>query len=126
MLYEIHSSKTLEQIDAALRDSAARNKFGVLGVHNLREKMKEKGVEYAQDCLVFEVCNPQQAKIVLEANPSISTALPCRISVHGKPGQYTVSTILPTKLLEMFHAPQLQKVAQEVEQAVIRIMDDTR
>jgi uncharacterized protein (DUF302 family) len=43
--------------------------------------MAKKGVEFSKECLTYEVCNPFQAKKVLEANPSISTALPCRIAV---------------------------------------------
>jgi uncharacterized protein (DUF302 family) len=40
--------------------------------------MAKKGVEFAHECLIFEVCQPQQAKKVLEQNMSVSTALPCR------------------------------------------------
>ena len=38
--------------------------------------MAKKGVEFTHECLVFEVCQPQQAKEVLERNMSISTMLP--------------------------------------------------
>jgi uncharacterized protein (DUF302 family) len=46
-------------------------------VHNLKETTTKKGVEFARECLIFEVCQPQQAKKVLDENMSISTALPC-------------------------------------------------
>lgn len=50
-------------------------------VHNLKETTSKKGVGFARECLIFEVCQPQQAKKVLDENMSISTALPCRISI---------------------------------------------
>jgi len=45
-------------------------------------KMKEKAVEFARECRVFEGCNPHQAQKVLEANLETSRALPCRIGVY--------------------------------------------
>jgi hypothetical protein len=36
----------------------------------------EEGVEFTHECLIFEVCQPQQAKKVLDQNMSVSTALP--------------------------------------------------
>jgi uncharacterized protein (DUF302 family) len=51
--------------------------------------MKKKGVEFNDDCWIYEVCNPVQAKEVLAANGAVSTALPCRISVYGSECDYT-------------------------------------
>ena len=46
-------------------------------VHNLKETMAKKGVEFARECLIFEVCQPQQAKKVLEQNERLDrTAMP--------------------------------------------------
>ena len=55
-------------------------------MHDLRAKMTEKGVEFTRECRIYEVCNPQQAKKVLEKNMEISTALPRRISVYEEGG----------------------------------------
>jgi uncharacterized protein (DUF302 family) len=81
-------------------------------------------VEIAHECLIFEVCQPQQAKKVLDANMSISTALPCRISVYEEGGQTTLATLKPTVLLAMFNMPQLNDAAQEVEDALLKIMTE--
>ena len=106
-----------------LAAAAAANKFGVLGTHDLRQKMADKGVEFHGQCLIFEVCNPAQAKQVLEADPSISTALPCRISVYEEGGKVKVATIKPTLLLAMFGKSELTDVAQGVEAAIVRMID---
>jgi len=124
MLYTIKSHKPIAEIQRRLEESAARHQFGILTVHNLRETMKKKGVEFGTDCWVYEVCNPLQAKRVLEANGAVSTALPCRISVYGTEGDYSLSTLLPTALMKMFASPELEPVAQEVEAVIKTMMQD--
>jgi uncharacterized protein (DUF302 family) len=93
-------------------------------VHNLKETMAKKGVTFTRECLIFEVCQPQQAKTVLDRNMSISTALPCRISVYEEEGKTVLATLKPTTLLTMFNEPQLEKVAQEVENTIVKIMNE--
>lgn len=124
MLHIIKSKKSIPQIEKEFPQVVAKHKFGVLGVHNLRQKMNEKGVPFEKDCLVFEVCNPQQAKKVLEGNMEISTALPCRVSVYEDAGQTRIATIRPTVLIELFHNPGLKPVAEEVERTLFQIMDE--
>jgi uncharacterized protein (DUF302 family) len=125
MLHTVQSRRTLPEIEQALADSAARHKFGILATHDLRETMRKKGVEFNSDCRIYEVCNPVQAKKVLEANGAVSTALPCRISVYDTPGGgYTLATLRPTELMQMFGSPQLGEVAQEVEAVLKEMMAD--
>jgi uncharacterized protein (DUF302 family) len=71
----------------------------------------------------MEVCNPQKAKAVLEENMSISTALPCRISIYQEDGRVKIATIRPSMLLNLFDSPELQAVAREVEDTLVRIID---
>ncbi|MBM3749119.1 MAG: DUF302 domain-containing protein [Acidobacteria bacterium] len=125
MLFELPSSKSLDEIEQGIQASAARHGFGVIAVHDLKETMKKKGVDYAGECRIFEVCNPQQAKKVLEANGAISTALPCRISAYREGESYKLATILPTAMLAMFGNPELGPVAREVEDVVVAMMKET-
>jgi uncharacterized protein (DUF302 family) len=107
-----------------LEAAVARHKFGVLGVHDLKAKMADKGVTFDAECRIVEVCNPQQAKNVLEANLEISTALPCRISVYQQGGITRLATIKPTALLDLYSTSGLQVVAREVEAALEAIMKE--
>ena len=106
-----------------LEEAAAANQFGVLGVHDLKQKMNAKGVEFRRECRIFEVCNPGKAKQVLETDMSIANALPCRISVYEEGGAVKVATLKPTALLAMFGRPELDPVAREVEETLIRIIE---
>jgi hypothetical protein len=46
--------------------------------------MAKKGAGFARECLTCEVCQPQQGKKVFDQNMSVSTALPCRISIYAE------------------------------------------
>ena len=81
-------------------------------------------MEFAGECMIYEVCNPHQAKKVLEANGAVSAALPCRISVYGSGNTYKLATILPTALMKLFSNPELEPVAQEVEEVVVAMMTE--
>lgn len=83
MLIRLSTNKTVTAAAASLQAAVEVNHFGVMQVHNLKETMTKKGVDFARECLIFEVCQPQQAKKVLDENMSVSTALPCR---HGAGG----------------------------------------
>src|ERR1019366_5405663 len=124
MLVTLSSDKTVSETAAALQAAVQANRFGVMQVHNLKETMMKKGVEFARECLIFEVCQPQQAKKVLDENMSISTVLPCRISIYEEGGKTILATLKPTSLLAMFNMPQLEGVAQEVEDTIVKIMKE--
>jgi len=124
MLVKLSTNKTVSEAAVALQAAVQANHFGVMQVHNLKETLAKKGVEFARECLIFEVCQPQQAKKVLDEDMSVSTALPCRISIYEEGGRTILATLKPTTLLAMFNAPQLEGVAQEVEATIVKIMTE--
>ena len=124
MLIEVTTGKSVAEAAAALQAAVLANHFGVMQVHNLKETMAKKGVALERECLIFEVCHPQQAKKVLEQNMKVSTALPCRISLYEQGGKTTLATLKPTTLLALFDTPQLAEVAREVEETIVKIMKE--
>ena len=124
MLVKLSTNKTVSEAAVALEAAVQVNHFGVMQIHNLKETMAKKGVEFERECLIFEVCQPQQAKKVLDQNMSVSTALPCRISIYEEGGKTILATLKPTALLAMFNVPQFEGVAQEVENTIIKIMKE--
>ena len=125
MLYQRQTSGSVKEVAGRLKKAVKNNQFGVMGTIDLRAKMAEKGVAFDHDCVILEVCNPKQAKKVLDQNLAVSTALPCRISVYGDGGKVTVATVKPTVLLDMYDGSEsLAAVAQEVEDTLIAIIDE--
>ncbi len=124
MLIKRTTGKTVSEAAAALQAAVQANRFGVMQVHDLKETMTKKGVEFARECLIFEVCQPQQAKKVLDEDMSVSTALPCRISIYEEDGKTILAALKPTTLLAMFGVPRLEGVAREVEDTMVKIMNE--
>ncbi len=124
MLFKVETVKGFEQVCQNLERAVVNNKFGVMAIHNLNETMKKKGVEFSRLCRIFEVCNPHQAKKVLERNMDLSSFLPCRISVFLEGDKVVLATLKPTAIVSMFNLPELKQTAQEVENTLIEIMEE--
>lgn len=124
MLYTAQTTMSPEQAGVALEAAVKRHQFGVLAVHDLQASMAKHGLTFPTPCRIYEVCQPQQAKQVLETNMAIATALPCRIAVYTERNQTTLAMIRPTTLLGLFNEPGLQATACEVEREIIAIMDE--
>jgi uncharacterized protein (DUF302 family) len=122
MLYVQEANRPIAEVASKLEAAASANQFGVLGVHDLKQKMNAKGVEFDTECLIFEVCNPGKAKTVLQSNMAISTVLPCRISVYEEAGKVKVAMLKPTAMLGLFDQPELANMAREVEETMERII----
>lgn len=120
------TKRSVEEIARLLPEAAKRHEFGVLGTHDLKAKLNEKGLPFDSDCLVFEVCSPKQAQLVLTEDISISSALPCRISVYRDGKTTKIATIKPTALLKMFQNPKLRAIAEQVERDIFAIMEEIR
>lgn len=121
----LHAKKAKGSIDSIgkrLEEAVKAHKFGVIAVIDLQAKMREKGVEFDKPCRIYEVCNPQRAKKVLEKEMAVATALPCRIAVYEEAGQVTLATMLPTHLLGLFNIPDLSAEAQDVENEILAMM----
>ncbi|MBK8970130.1 MAG: DUF302 domain-containing protein [Hahellaceae bacterium] len=98
--------------------------FGVLHVHDLGNTLRSKGIDFQEQCKVFEVCNPQQASRVLSVDMRLNMALPCRISVYTEKGKTHIGLIKPAEMLAgLSDDPLLREVAAEVEAKTQRMVD---
>jgi uncharacterized protein (DUF302 family) len=68
MIYQVRARKSPSDVVRDLEAATQRHKFGIMKTYDLKARMKKKGVEFDRDCLIVEVCNPHQAKKVLEKN----------------------------------------------------------
>jgi uncharacterized protein (DUF302 family) len=110
---------TVTEAVARLTAALQARKFGVLHVHDLRQTLNSKGVPFAPECRVLEVCNPQQAAKVLTDDIDMNMALPCRISVYEKGGRTRIGMLSPkTMLAALSDSKALAAVADEVEKVL--------
>ena len=127
MYYIVETEKSFEQAAIDLGESVKSHGFGVLHIHDLGETLRSKGIEFAEQCKVFEVCNPVQAAKVLSTDMRLNMALPCRISVFTENGKTKIGLIRPEKMLSgLSEDPALSEVAREVEQKTIAMVDQTK
>lgn len=127
MKYIVTTEKSVTQASMDVQEAARSHGFGVLHIHNLQETMRKKGVEFGNECQILEVCNPHQAKKVLEDDMDLNMALPCRISVYSDGNSTKIGTIKPRDLLAVLsQSPGLRDIAAEVEGKIIQIIDDAR
>ena len=127
MYYIVETEKTFEQASKSLELTVKSNGFGVLHVHDLGNTLRKKGLEFKEECRVFEVCNPLQAAKVLEADMKLNMALPCRISIFTDKGKTKIGLIRPQQILtSLSDNPTLVEVAKEVEISTIKIIDDAK
>ncbi len=124
VLYTKEAKESVEAVGKRLEEAVKAHKFGVIAVIDLKAKMAEKGLEFQNACKIYEVCNPGQAKKVLDRQMSIATALPCRIAVYEEDSRVKVSTMLPTQILDLFEQASLGPVASEVETAIKAMIDE--
>ncbi|MFZ5522753.1 MAG: DUF302 domain-containing protein [Pseudomonadota bacterium] len=127
MYYIVESNKTFEQASADLEAAVKRNEFGVLHIHDLGNTLRGKGIAFAEQCKVFEVCNPVQAGKVLSTDMSLNMALPCRISVYTEQGKTRIGMIKPVPMLAaLSRDATLAKIAREVEAKTRKMIDESR
>lgn len=124
MTYSKHSARSPEEAETRLREAAARHKFGILHVHDLRQTLESKGIQLDSECRVYDICNPQAASNALHAEMRVSTVLPCRISIFSEDEGCTIATVRPTSLLEATGLDGVATLAQEVEREVLAIIDE--
>ncbi len=127
MKFIVETQKTFEQACFDLDSAIVRHGFGVLHKHDLGTSLRNKGVDFAEQCAVFEVCNPVQAGKVLKADVSLNMALPCRISVYTEAGVTKLGMFRPTALLSALSTDaSLMQVAREVEDKTVRMIEEAR
>ena len=124
MTYSKHSLRSSEEVDKRLREAAAKHKFGILHVHDLKQTLQSKGIELGSECKVYDVCNPQAASKALHTEMKVSTVLPCRISIFSENQGCTIATVRPTSLLEATGLDGVASLAEEVEREVLAIIDE--
>ena len=127
MYYVVDTDKSFEQASTDLAQEVTRLGFGVLHIHDLGKNLRGKGVDFADDCRVFEVCNPAQAAKVLSVDMRLNMALPCRISVFTEKGQTRIGLIRPAQMLSsLSDDPTLTAVASDVEDKTIQMINNAR
>ena len=127
MYYIVDTEKSFEQASTDLEAAVKRHQFGVLHVHDLGSTLRSKGVEFSEECKVFEVCNPGQAAKVMALDMRLNMALPCRISVYTEKGKTRIGLIRPAEMLAgLSQDAALLQIANEVEKMTLQMVNEAK
>jgi uncharacterized protein (DUF302 family) len=127
MYYIVYSDKSFDDAVTDLDQAVKDHGFGVLHVHDLGNTLRSKGVDFGEQCKVFEVCNPVQAAKVLATDMRLKMALPCRISVFTENNQTRIGIIKPEQMLSALSEDQVLKdTAKEVEQITKQMVNQAK
>lgn len=127
MYYIVESGKSFERASADLEAAVQHHGFRVLHIHDLGKTMRSKGVDFDEECRIFEVCNPKQASKVLASDMRLNMALPCRISVFTEKGRTKIGMIRPVQMLaSLSDDSALGDVAKDVEEKTMQMIDEAK
>lgn len=127
MFYIVESSKSFYEATFDLEPVIQRLGFVILHVHDLGETLRRRDIDLDDECKVFEVCNYRQTEKLLALNMRLSLALPWRISVFTENGATQISVIRPEPMLAaLAQNAGVARIAREIEEKMIQIVDETR
>ncbi|MDN6291021.1 MAG: DUF302 domain-containing protein [Tetragenococcus koreensis] len=118
IVYEKKTNKNLDEAIDSLTEKLKENGFGVLWQLNFKDKLNEKGLDFEDNYVVLEVCNPKKAKEVLEKNIHVGYVLPCKMVVREENDQTYVGMTRPEALISLFGESDLNTMAKEVEETL--------
>lgn len=121
--YTVETEKTVKKAIEDLQVSLKDEKFGLLWMFDIREKLQEKELEFEKEFIVLEVCNPHEAQKVLNENEMAGYFLPCKIVVYEKDGKTKMGMPKPSALISMLGDPELERIAKDIEERLITCLN---
>jgi uncharacterized protein (DUF302 family) len=125
MQYIEESEKSVQEVVDCIQEVVSKYKFGVQHIHNVKEKLQSKGVDLKNECQIVDICNPDIALQFLSQDMSISTVMPCKISVYTDNNQTTIAMNSLTQLVDDIN-PDLIELAQDTQEILLQIIDDVK
>jgi uncharacterized protein (DUF302 family) len=123
--YTVQTHKNVDEAIIGLEQNLKEEKFGILWMFDLKEKLNEKGLEFTKDFKVLEVCNPYEAQRVLIENELAGYFLPCKIVVFNDQEQTKIGMPRPTSLINMLNDEKLKELAKDIEERLIKCIDSS-
>ncbi|AXS79279.1 DUF302 domain-containing protein [Dechloromonas sp. HYN0024] len=127
MFYIVDSDKSFYEATTDLVPVIQRLGLNVLHIHDLGGMLDSRDIEFDDECQVFEVGNPRLVEKVLAIDRRLSLALPWRISVYTEDGITKIALARPGPVLAaLSSAVGVERLAHELEEKLIQVVDETR
>ncbi len=125
MLYIEESNKSAKEIVQTIQDVIENYKFGILHIHNPKEILTSKGMDFKNECYILDVCNASIAKKFLDIDMSIASMIPCKISVYEDKNQTYIAMNSITQLVDDIN-PDLVYLAKEAQDILLKLIEEVK
>ena len=114
---------TIEEADRRVREALTAEGFGVLTEIDVKATMKKKINADMDGYLILGACNPKMAWEAIGLEPRIGAMLPCNVILRSVDGGTEVSAVDPVASMTAVDNPDLQAVAGQVRDMLVRAVD---
>ena len=125
MQYIEISNKSVQEVVDNLKEVASKYKYGIQHIHDVKENLKAKGIDFKNECQIVDICNPIVAEQFLSEDMSLSIIMPCKISVYSQDGETIIAMNSLVQLVDDIN-PDLIELAQEVQEQLLEIIDEIK
>lgn len=125
MQYIENSDKSVDEVVKSIEEKISNYQFGILHIHNVKETLNSKGLEFKNECRILDICKPSVAKEVLSQDMSISSMMPCKISVYEDNGKTFIAMNSIVQMIDDIN-PDFIELAQEVQETLLELIDNVK
>jgi uncharacterized protein (DUF302 family) len=127
VFYIVESDKSFYEACFDLEPVVQRLGFVVLHSHDLAAMLRGTEAEPDDECKIFEIANYRHSEKMLALDMRLSLLLPWRIAVFTQNGATKVGLLRPQAILaELGPTPELSRLAGEIEERMVQIVDEVR
>lgn len=123
IVYEKSSNKSVEEAITSVKENLKKQGFGVLWELDFKKTLESKGLEFENEYVVLEVCDPKQAKTILEEDMQAGYTLPCKMAVRREDNKTYIGLMSPKTLLGLFDNSKLAQIGKEVEDTLKTVIE---
>lgn len=122
---KVLKNTTFEQAIEKVTGELKKEGFGVLTEIDMKETLKKKIDVDIRKYKILGACNPQFAYKSLQKESKIGVFLPCNVIVEeNEKGEIEVSAVDPVASMISVKNPSLEETACEVQQKLIRVIEN--
>jgi len=123
-----HSKKiknvTFSQIKEKVIEELSKESFGIVSEIDIQATMKNKLNKDYLPHLILGACNPVYADKILSVAPTISTLLPCNVTIRSiSDNEVEVAVINSVKQLSIVNLPEMVELASGVDSQLVSVLE---
>ena len=116
---------TLAAIKPKVVEELKKEGFGILTEIDLQATMKNKLNKDYLPHVILGACNPVYADKILSIEPTISTMLPCNVTIRELDnGDVEIAMIAPAVAMSTIGNKEMEQAANEVEQKLMNVLNN--